>query len=228
MTSTITADGRSPARPGRGAGAATRVLVIVVVVLALLAAGAFVARRVVTGSRDHEVVVFGDSITEQAAGPMHQRFDGSFTLSISGVSGARADQRIADASAYAATTPGQVIINLGTNDVLQGTPPDETAASLTQIAEGFRDTHCVHLVTVNESMVDLARPQMREGAVAVNERVRTLAATHGWDVIDWAGIVATSDRAGNPDGPLTLDTVHPTPLGQQRLLDAYAEALQRC
>ena len=227
MTTTIPTDDRTPTRPrpvGRGP---IRVLAVVLV-LALLAAAAFVAWRVATGSNGGEVVVLGDSITEQATGPLHERFDSSYAMSISGVSGERADQRVADASAYAATTPGQVIINLGTNDVLQGTPPDETASSLTQIAEGFTDTRCIHLVTINESMVDLSRPQLHDGAVAVNERVRSMAAAHGWDVIDWAGIVAASDRAGNPEGPLTLDTVHPTPLGQQRLLDAYADALHRC
>lgn len=226
---TATAPPRSPVGSTPPSRRGARGLVVALVLVVLLAVGAFVVVRGGLGSTGgNEVVVFGDSITEQATDPLHQRFDGSFAVTVSGVSGARADQRVADAAAYASTTPGHVIINLGTNDVLQGTPTEETVAALTHIAEGFSGTDCVHLVTVNERMVDLSRPELHVGAVAINERIRALAAEQGWDVIDWASIVAESDQAGNPEGPLTLDTVHPTPVGQRHLLDAYQQALDRC
>jgi len=234
MTSSLASPQRRPTTPrlAPGGGSVRRgpgPVLVGVLALVVVVVGAYLGWRVAVGGADrHQVVVLGDSITAQADAPLHERFDPSYAMAVSGVSGARADERVADGAAYAATTPGQVIINLGTNDVLQGTPTDETAASLTTLGEGFAGARCIHLVTVNEHMVDLSRPQLHDEAVAVNERIRAIAAQHSWDVVDWAAIVTAADQAGNPDGPLTMDTVHPTPLGQQRLLDAYALALDRC
>jgi lysophospholipase L1-like esterase len=174
------------------------------------------------------VVMIGDSITDQATADLHTRFDPTFTMTVSGIGGTRADQRVPDAPRLAAAAPTQLVVDLGTNDVIQGTPLSTTIASITTIVADFPTARCVHLVDISENMVSPEDAPLSSRATALNEALRTLAAAHGWDVIDWAGIVHRYDAAHDPDGEITLDTVHPTPVGRRLLLDAISDSLERC
>ena len=174
------------------------------------------------------VVLLGDSVTEVSACAFHRRFADTYTLTVSGTGGARADQRERDAAVLALERPDRVIINLGTNDVFQGTPPARTILALTRIATAFRCARRIHLVTVTEGVFADGSPVLRARSVALNQRIATLAAAHGWGVIPWHDIVRRYRDAGEPLGSVTSDTIHPSPLGQWLLADTYARALAPC
>jgi lysophospholipase L1-like esterase len=118
-----------------------------------------------------------------------------------------------------------VVINLGTNDVVQGWPIDQSAAGLEQIVSLFPDANCIHLTTVSEFMPDRTSTTEAD-AIALNDAIRTMAATNPQiRIVDWNEIVAEQQAAGVD---LTSDGVHPTDEGQQLLVDAYEESMLAC
>jgi len=174
------------------------------------------------------VLVFGDSITDISASMLHERFDPSFTMTVSGVGGARATERVASAQELTDRRPEQLIIELGTNDVLQGTSLDDAIGAVTKIATSFPGLRCVHVVNINEQMVSFSQPDLPQRAADMNRRIRAAAEQHGWDVVEWNTIVDRYEAAHEPDGPLTTDTVHPTAIGQELLANAYDDVMQGC
>jgi hypothetical protein len=85
----------------------------------------------------------------------------------------------------------------------------------------------VHLVTISEDMV-LNGVSMHDRAVDLNIRIRELAGLHHWGVVPWDQLVHGYDTGPQLEGPITLDSIHPTDLGQRVLADAYARALASC
>jgi hypothetical protein len=87
----------------------------------------------------------------------------------------------------------------------------------------------VHLVTVNEEMVAPAVPDLAARARRLNAGLRKLASEHPRvSIIDWNGLVADYVRAGQPDGQLTTDSVHPSDVGKSKLARTYRNALNAC
>ncbi len=124
--------------------------------------------------------------------------------------------------------PSQVIVNLGTNDVLQGLAISDSEAALRDVVAAFPRATCIHLVDVNEDMLVIGGDGS-ERARAVNEVIRRVAEEDARvDVVSWAGIVDQQLEAGQPDGAILSDTIHPTTQGKTLLADAYAEALAAC
>jgi hypothetical protein len=213
----------SPA-PGRRRGGGQWVFVVVVLAVVLLAIGLVALQR-----RHPPVVLLGDSITELAKPAFEGELGGEYDLHVSGVAGHRTDQRVPVVPELAAAQPRQVVINLGTNDVLQRRNLDETERDLEAIGAGFGSSKCVHLVTVVEAMFSFEDAGLHDRAVDLNDRIRGLAARRGWRVIPWDRIIRDYDAAGQPQGPWSSDTVHPTPeAGQPLLINGYREALASC
>ena len=128
----------------------------------------------------------------------------------------------------AAADPEQVIVNLGSNDVLLSWPLDRSVEAYTRLLGYFDDARCVHLVTVNERFRSNVDEGLAFRALLLNNQIRLLAASAGARVIDWSKMVADYEAAGSPYGPITSDSVHPTELGQKMLADAYREGLRTC
>jgi len=173
------------------------------------------------------VAIVGDSITERGAPVLHERLGGEWALAVDGASGFRVAEQLSAAAELASGHPDQVVVNLGTNDVLHGKPPEAAVADLRQLVGLFPDARCVHVVTINEQMAlvpgDLATPSM-----ALNAGIRALAdADPRIDVVDWAGTVRADD-ADQHDEALVHDTVHPSARGDRVLADLYADALAGC
>jgi lysophospholipase L1-like esterase len=179
-------------------------------------------------SRGPEVVLMGDSITDQTAEVFAQRLGDRWDLTTSGTPGYRADQRVGDVANLALHDPTQVIINLGTNDVLQKKAPAETLDALEKVGSGFAPARCVYLVTVTSSFINPQDTALPARAQELNAGIRDLAARHHWGVVPWDQLVADYDAGPQPEGPLTTDTVHPTDVGKRMLADAYAKALDDC
>lgn len=174
------------------------------------------------------VAVLGDSITSLGQKQLTSSLGPDFKLAVNGQFGATVSQRQAEATTLAAGKPTQVIINLGTNDVLQHVPAAQSAIELQQMVQDFGSARCIHLVTINTHMVQANGNQTHDGAVALDQAIQKLASDDiNVDVIDWDAINADAIDSSNPKG-LTDDGVHPTPDGQRQLASAYDDALERC
>lgn len=202
-------------------------LVIVVGVAALLVVTLFAAGVLRLGAAE-PVALIGDSITSQAQGTFAAELGDEYTLFIDGKPGYKVADQLPAARQLSTADPQQVVINLGTNDVLtEGQDLDASADALVEMVGLFPDSDCIHLVTVSERMVSM-KFDLQSRAEAMNESMREIVQTDDRiDVIDWAATVAEWEAA-HPGASLTLDTVHPTAEGNELLSDAYAEALSSC
>lgn len=202
----------------------------IAVIAAVAIVGALLVLRAlgVIARAGPKVELVGDSITFISTGTFTGRLGNDWNVIVSGVSGDRADQRLPDLPGLVAEDPRQVVINLGTNDVLQKKEPAETIVALEKVGAAFGHARCIHLVTISENMTSFTDTGLGSRAAQLNGLIRDLAGRHGWGVVPWAQLVRDYEQGAHPFGPLTTDTVHPTPLGQQILSDAYRKALAAC
>lgn len=175
--------------------------------------------------------MLGDSITALGASSLEESLGGQYRFSLSGNFGMTAEQARQAAGELALRTFDQVIINLGTNDVLQGGSPEQAVEVIAQYVAMFDSARCVHLVTVNEHMVNqIDGRTTAEDARQINESLRVYAESQERiTVIDWNAAAAQSlNDAEPPTSTLTSDSIHPTPEGNQALNALYREALGGC
>lgn len=175
-----------------------------------------------------DVVVVGDSITEGGDPILRRELSPPYHLRIRGRGGYRIEEMEPYAIELATTRPEQVVINLGSNDILKSWPAANSAVALSRMLDRFDGARCVHLVTVNEYFAPGDDLTTHDRAVALNAEIRRVATSRGHDVIDWSALVGRYLAAGQPDGPITEDSVHPTERGQVELAGLYREALDRC
>jgi hypothetical protein len=208
-------------------GSRTTIIAVVVVLVVV----AVVAVLVVARSRSDEgepVAIVGDSITELSMPTLRRTLSGDWKPWIVGRSGYTVGGLQPDVENLVTKEPVQAVINLGTNDVIQKVPLDESMAAYTTLLDSFDGVECIHAVTVNEAMVAEGDDQIDDRAKAFNRRLRGLARERDLDVIEWAAVVRQQANAGEPEGALLIDTVHPTQVGQRILADYYANALLSC
>lgn len=210
----------------------SRLILVVVVSVPLVGCGS-TADRVpgssTTGASTAtvDVVVIGDSITEQGRPVIEQRIGALRRVIVDGRSGFRVDQQLSTAQRLAAVQPDQVIIELGTNDVLQGWDLDRSADGLRQVVDLFGSSRCIHLVMIDENMPS-ADGESRERARRLNAAMADIASSDGRvHLIDVPSLVERFETV-DPGEPYALDGVHPTEAGQSTLVDAYVDALDRC
>ena len=174
------------------------------------------------------LLLVGDSITAISEKRLTASLDGRWKVSVSGAPKRTAPQRIDDLPLLEAIKPEAVVINLGTNDVIQQVAPDATITAITKIAAAFPAARCLALVTVNEDMYNARDATLGPDAKAVNDRIVALAKDKGWKIIRWDLIVKQYRAEGEKQGHLTADTIHPGTVGQKLLADAYSRALVTC
>jgi lysophospholipase L1-like esterase len=201
-----------------------RAIAVVLVVLILVGTAVVVGLRVF-GRGGGSVLLLGDSITYGLEPTARDRLGDRYALAVDGIPGVVASQQVEAANSASRFAFDQAVINLGTNDV---SDPDqdlnETAAALEQIVTTLDAIDCVHLVTINESMLTNGSSGPR--AQQLNQIIRDLAERHeNTDVVDWAAIVRDSEDERES---ITTDTVHPNERGNELLADAYGEALDAC
>jgi hypothetical protein len=174
------------------------------------------------------VVFVGDSITDQARPVIESRF-GLTDDSVKAVGGKKIDDMMDAATGLAATHPAQAVIDLGTNDVLANEPAAPNGAELARMIGLFSSADCVHVVTINEHMLSPTFGNVGAAAASLNQQIETIAAQNPKvHVIDWDKTVLDYDAAHDPNGPITIDTVHPTAMGQQMLVDAMQRSVDAC
>lgn len=181
---------------------------------------------VVGGGRE-VVVVIGDSITHLGQAVIEAELGSDREVIVDGRSGFRVDQQQPSAERMASGPADQVIIELGTNDVMQGWDPGRSANELGHMVGLFSQARCIHLVMINESMPSAAG-EARSRARRLNVMMKEIAlGDPRINLIDVPTIMQNYEAA-DPDEPFTFDGVHPTEQGQVVLVDAYGEALDAC
>lgn len=201
--------------------------------VAVLVAGIATALVFATSAPGARIVIIGDSITAMSVDPIRSGLGDGYDVRIAATSGRRIDEQMDVATGAAGRDNEQVIINLGTNDVLQDQQDLEaSAASLRQMVALFPDVRCIHLVTVSDGArgmgVALTAEQVAGRAGRINAEIRALAAADPRiTVIDWDQQVRDYEAA-NPDDSPTSDTIHPNGVGKQMLVDDYRAALSAC
>ncbi len=126
---------------------AVGVLIIVVTIFAIrLASGS-----AVDGAKPRALIL-GDSITDHGQRELNDTLGPLYALSIDGQDNFRIDDQLPVAERWATRPFQQVVINLGTNDAVQGWPLDESTANLTKLVGMFPTAKCVHLTTINEHL----------------------------------------------------------------------------
>lgn len=174
------------------------------------------------------VAIVGDSITEQGESALRQVLGDDWRLTIEGRSGATIAEQLPAARRVASGLPSQVIVNLGTNDVMRGDDLGRAADDLQEVVAAFPEATCIHLVTVNEGIVWDGEPAAARAEELNRSMTELAAAEPRVDVIDWSAVVAAYEAGDQADGPILTDTIHPSPRGQLALASHYAEALAAC
>lgn len=206
-----------------GLARSTRTCVGVLVVLAL--GWSLVS---CSGSERADVLIVGDSITGLVEDDFARRdLDHRFTLRAD--NGATSQDMLEVVEAMPERGFELVILNLGTNDVGEGRPPEDFVSSVRRLLDEVDGAECVYLTTINEQVVSFDDETLPARTRILNDRIRALAEERDRvRLIDWNGAVREYLDRGEPDGSLLSDTVHPTPVGQRLLLDLYVEAVERC
>lgn len=169
----------------------------------------------------HRVGVVGDSITLDAQDHIAAALQGSYAFLISGMLGFRTVGQLPAVQGMMANprgAPADFVINLGTNDALNGDSDWMGAYSQMLDLIGRR---CTLVVTVNTRMGDR---QVASRAREINRFLVQQAASRSWvHLVDWNAALDIGDHRS-----LWLsDRVHPTSQGAQALAHLYLSALQR-
>lgn len=174
------------------------------------------------------VVVLGDSITEFGQDHLRNDLGDEYELTVDGVFGARTGDRLDAAAAIAATRPDQVVVNLGTNDVVVGTPLDKVRRDIDTILAELDSVECVHVVTVGENLISDGIPLPRAGA-AVNAQLAEVTAEHpNATLMHWDRLQDAAARRRDDPQALLFDGIHPDGDGLAALAEGYADVLSDC
>ena len=201
----------------------------------LLVAGGLVVAWAVVGSMvpgpdrtGDRVAVVGDSITALGEPVLEAQLGSDHDLSVDGDFGARIADRLPAIEDVAAGRPDQVVVNLGTNDAVAGTPVDRVALAIEEVLSTLEGVECVHVVTVAEQLSDRGTSVAGQAAL-VNDILAQAAGRHpNAHVVDWGA--AQGAAAVRRDDPMALlsDGVHPDAEGQEVLAEAYERAVAGC
>jgi lysophospholipase L1-like esterase len=174
--------------------------------------------------RPSGVAIIGDSITDQVAPDIGDGFAGQDVVEVRAVPGATIRDMLGEAARMSRGTPGILVVNLGTNDVLRGVPPERSAADLETMLDTFPSAECVVLISVHEYMFSFTEGFLTERAAATNAALAEVAAERGVTVVDWTAAIATAQS--DPDAPdVLIDTIHLSTAGVDLLEGIYADAI---
>ncbi len=182
-------------------------------------------------NKGDSVAVIGDSITVFDQTELQSRLGRDFELVVSGSTGYTIAEVMPEAQFVASRTYDQVIINMGSNDVLNGLDVDQSMSDLVAIIALFDSASCLHLVNVNEHMINLTTTSFTTTAARTfNAALADLVVGDGrLSIIDWAAV--TDDNLNDDEPPwstLTEDSIHPTEEGNRVLHGLYDDALASC
>ena len=172
------------------------------------------------------VVFIGDSITDIATPPIHTLMDPRYRVDVLAADGMRINQRLSALRSAETHHPDAVVVNLGTNDALQGGAHYPWTKSWQELIAMTKDTPCVVLTTVN-----LASDVYGHKPIAsqINAKIRNLAAVNPakYKVADWNGFLQ-AHRRSDWRTYLRAELIHPTPAGGMEIASLDRSALATC
>jgi lysophospholipase L1-like esterase len=173
------------------------------------------------------VVFDGDSITVLATPAIHQLLDPRYDVNVLGVIGIRINQSLPALQSALRFHPDAVVVNLGTNDALQGGEHPDWVSGWDRLIRITRNTPCVVLTTINPAADALSHKPI---ARRINAAIRRLAAQHPmkYKVADWSRFLSrnvSNQRAYLLTQPILI---HPTPAGAEKLVALDQKALAKC
>ena len=154
-----------------------------------------------------KVAIAGDSITvlQDQWGELDAYLVDTYYFDVAAISGQRIDQMLPSLASLLGSregTPTRIVVNLGTNDMLQNYSSWEQ--SFDDMWAMIADRSCVVYVTVREVTDRTLGP-------AINRKIQdTAAAQPNVRVFDWNAYLNTHSTQVTP---LLYDPVHPTPDG---------------
>jgi len=196
----------------RPAPSPSRLITSAMIVLALVAVMAATVR--LTRPRE-SVAVLGDSLTALAKSQITSAgHDSGYAMAVDGIAGITLEERMGSVDALSHHTSGPVVIELGTNDVLQGATAEDLAARADQAMAALAADRCVVFVTVG-ILYDV------DGrAAGFNDHLRQAIGSHpNMHVLDW-------DREFKAHPDWSSDTVHLKPEHFSRYADAIIGAVR--
>ena len=196
----------------RPAPSPSRLITSAMIVLAVVAVTAGAIR--LTQPR-RTVAVLGDSLTALAKAQISSAgHDAGYAMAVDGIAGITLEERMGSVNALSRHTSGPVVIELGTNDVLQGTTADDLAARADQAMAALAADPCVVFVTVGILYDTDGR------AAGFNDHLRQAVAVHpNMHVVDW-------DRELRAHPDWSSDTVHLKPEHLTQYADAIMDAVR--
>ena len=193
----------------------------------LLALAIFLLAGGSPGANKPSVVFDGDSITVLATPAIHQLLDPSYDVEVLAVIGIRIDQSLPALESALRFHPDAVVVNLGTNDALQGGAHPDWVSSWDKLIRITRNTPCVVLTTINPAADSLSH---RPIATRINADIRALAARDPkkYKVADWSGFLSRHLRNQRTYLLAQPILIHPTPAGAVKLATLDQNALAKC
>jgi hypothetical protein len=172
--------------------------------------------------RATRVAVIGDSITVFARDAVDRSFDGSDRLDIRAEMGRRIDEMLPSLEAALRAHPHVVVVNLGTNDVLQAQTHPNWRTGFNRMIALVADVPCAGLTTIST----LVQGPTAVPSVAndINAAITNAVHEHrNFHVVDWNAAV----HAPGGMSLLIPDHVHPTGLGSVRLAGLVHDLVDR-
>ena len=118
-----------------------------------------------------------------------------------------------------------VVLQGGTNDLIQRRRPAEVAANLRAMADRATDRD-VPVFVANVLPVNVDRPWLERRIRRLNELVDELAPEEGAEVIDFFSLLEDPRRPGRILPKWTAEGLHPSVAGYRRLGEAVARQLR--
>lgn len=203
-----------PVRSGR-----VRAVAWIAGTLAALLVVAVIALAQRTGS---QVAVIGDSITVLSKPYYARAFGTSGGADVRATNGKRIDQMLPALKAALKAKPRAVVVNLGTNDVLQGTYHPNWRPAFDRMIELLAPRRCVVLTTISSRAWSWTA--VPSEANDINRAIAAAAAQHpNFHILDWNALV----HGPNGDKLLFTDNVHPSPNGGALLAQQAKEIIKR-
>jgi len=205
---------RGLSHSARRAAVSPRVLLVVVALLFVVVAAAVWLWPRSSGPR---VVIVGDSITVFAHDEISHALRGHYSVTTSAVFGQRIDEMLPALRHDLTKHPRAVVLNLGTNDVLQARLHPDWQTGYRAMISMVSHVPCVALTTISTLLTTspildtAAEPQV---ASEINAAIVKTAASHrNVHVIDW------NQAVHGPNGLSLLipDRVHPSDAGSRVL-----------
>lgn len=168
------------------------------------------------------VAIVGDSITVASTAQIDNALGGVYTTDIRARSGQRIDQMLGDLGTALTLRPNAVVVDLGTNDVLQGVTHRDWRTGFDRMIAALADQRCVEITTVSTLVIGWsAIPAI---AAEINSAIAEAVAAHPqFHVVDWNATVHANDGTDL----LLADRVHPSATGSAALASLIRSALDR-